>query len=165
MTATRLITLTILLCIMIFSTFMPAGLATVSGQSGQPTQLSQVNNSLMSAFQAVRSAEQKGASNESLAPLITELNEALSYEMIAEQGNYNSTAAIQSITLSNDVTMKAEALGNQAQTSSQERTTLAYLIAILLAFVSSLAIIEAGRIRRFLDRRKLLHSRIEMGGK
>jgi hypothetical protein len=141
-----------------------AGPAVVSGQPGQPNELSQVNNSLVTAFEAVRTAEQQGASNESLAPLITELNEALAYEMNAEQQG-NSTAALQSIALSNDVSTKAETIGNQAQTSAQEHTALVYLIAIVLAIGSSIVILEADRVHRFIEKRKLLKSRIEPGEK
>jgi hypothetical protein len=161
MTGLRLPLLTVLLCLTFSSTFMPAGPVIVSGQSNQPTQITQVKNSLLAAFQALQTAEQKGASNESLAPLIDELNRALAYEMIAEQGN--STAALQSITLSNDVSLKAETLGNQAQAASQDRTILAYAVAIALAFASSIIILEAGRLRRFLEKRRLLRSRIEIG--
>jgi hypothetical protein len=140
---------------------MSAGPVIVSGQSSQTDQTTQVKNSLLAAFEAVKTAEQKGASNQSLAPLINELNEALAYEMIAEQGN--STAALQSISLSNDVSIRAEALGDQAQSAAQDRTILAYVIAIALAFGSSVVILEAGRVRRFLGKRRLLKSRIELG--
>jgi hypothetical protein len=161
MTGLRLPFLALLFCLLLSSIFMPAGPIMVSGQSGPTDQITQVKNSLLTAFKAVQTAEREGASNQSLAPLISELNQALSYEMIAEQGN--STAALQSISLSNDVSMKAEALGSQAQTTSWDRAILAYLIAIALAFCSSIVILEAGRLRRFFGKRRLLKSKIELG--
>jgi hypothetical protein len=160
MTGSRLF-LILLMCLLLSSMFSSAGPATVSGQSTQICQITQVKNSLLAAYQAIQSAEQKGASNQSLAPLISELNEALANEMIAEQGN--CTAALQSISLSNDVSIKAETLGNQAQSASQDRTILAYVVAIALAFGSASAILETGRVRRLFGRRRVLKSRIQLG--
>src|SRR4029077_4729633 len=161
MTGLRLPFLAILFCLLLSSIFMPAGPIMVSGQSAPTDQITQVKNSLLTAFKAVQTPEQKGGSNQSLAPLINELNQALSYEMIAEQGN--STAALQSISLSNDVSMKAEALERQAETASQDHAILAYLIAIALAFCSAIVILEAGRVGRFFGKRRLLKSKIELG--
>src|ERR1700745_148266 len=161
MTGLRLPFLAVLFSLSLSSMFIPPGPIGVSGQSGQIDQITQVKNSLLTAFKAVQTAEQEGASNQSLAPLINELNQALSYEMIAEEGN--STAALQSISLSNDVSMKAEALGSQAETASQDHAILAYLISIALAFCSAIVILEVGRVRRFLGKRRLLKSKIELG--
>jgi hypothetical protein len=140
------------------STFMPVGPRPVSAQTNEITD---ARNGLLSAFQAVRTAEQNGASNQSLAPLINELNQALADELLAENGN--STAAFQSITLSNDVSIRAQALASQAQTGSQDRTLLAYAIAIALALGTSVIVFEVGKLQRYLGKRRILRSRIDLG--
>lgn len=122
-----------------------------------------MNSSLLAAFQSIQAAEAKGASNESLAPLVNELNQALAYEMIAEQGTGNSTAAIQSISLSNDVALRAQTIGNQAQAAYQQRVVLAYGIAFGLAVISAVIVLDFGRIRRFFGKQKIMRSKIELG--
>jgi hypothetical protein len=154
----RLLSVALLFFVLVSSMFMPVGPEPVSAQTGQ---IAEVRNSLLSAFQAVQTAEQDGASNQSLAPLVNELNQALTYELLAENGN--STAAFQSIALSNDASIKAQALASQAQTASQDRTILAYAIAIAVALGSSILALEVGRLQQFLRKRRILRSRIKLG--
>lgn len=134
--------------------------ATPIAVHGQNDQITVAKKDLLAAFQSVQLAEQQGASNESIAPLISELNSALAYEMIAEQGN--STAALQSINMSTDVSLKAQTLANQAQATSREKTILEYSIAIALAFATAVAVLGTSRLKRELDKRKLFRSRIEL---
>lgn len=139
-------------------------IALVAGPPGkvhaQNDQITQAKQDLLQAFQAVQTAEQDGASNSSLAPLITELNSALTYEMIAEQGN--STAALQSINLSTEVSLKAQDLASQAQAASRENSILAYTTAIILAFVTALVILGLSSVKQELEKRKFFRSKIEL---
>jgi hypothetical protein len=159
--SSRSLFVALLFFVLVSSMFISVRPEPVSAQTGQTSQITEVRNSLLSAFQAVRAAEQDGASNQSLAPLISELNQALGYELLAENGS--STAAFQSIELSNDVSIKAQALASQAQTASQDRTILAYAIAVALALGSSILVLEVGRLQRFLRKRRILRSRIKLG--
>lgn len=126
----------------------------------QTDQITLAKKDLTAAFQSVQIAEQDGASNASLAPLITELNSALAYEMIAEHGN--STAALQSINLSTQVSLQAQTLASQAETASRARTILDYTIAIILAVVTAAGVFAASKVKRVLDKKRLFRSKIEL---
>jgi hypothetical protein len=125
------------------------------------------------AFQAIQTAEQQGASNTDLLPLTVQLNTALQYEEAADiysrQGNATGSAlslqyALQSINISTQVSLQAQRLGNTAQTISLYRTTLSYILAVVLALLSAVAILEVSRIRRRLRQRRVLKARIDYGG-
>jgi len=137
--------------------------------SGQSTQILVAKQDLIQAFQSIRTAEQLGASKADLLPLSIQLNTALQSEEFAEilsqQGNASAaeTYAVQSINLSTQVTVRAEALGNQAKNSSSYWTILAYSIAVALALLSTVVLLEANRIVRLARRRRLLKAKIDYG--
>src|SRR6266704_5033087 len=115
-----------LACLLIASALLSSFTHPASGQS---TQILVAKQDLIQAFQSIQTAEQQGASNTDLLPLSIQLNTALQYEetaeILSEQGNANASAlalaysyASQSINLSTQVALAAEALGNEAQNSS-----------------------------------------------
>ena len=139
---------------------------------GQSTQVLVAKQDLLQAFQSIQKAEQQGASNTDLLPLSIQLNTALKYEeaaeILSEQGNANASAlalaysyASQSINLSTQVALAAEALGNEARNSSSYRTIFAYTIAIVAAVFTTIAVLEANRIWRIVGRRRLLKAKID----
>jgi len=83
--------------------------------------------------------------------------------MLSEQGNASGaySYAVQSINLSTQVAVAAEALGNEAQNASSYRTILAYIIAIVAAVFSTIAVLESNRIWRIVGRRRLLKEKID----
>jgi hypothetical protein len=135
--------------------------------SGQSTQILVAKQDLIQAFQSIQTAGQQGASNTDLLPLSIQLNTALqdeeSAEILSQQGNASAaeTYAVKSINLSTQVTVRAEALGNQAKNSSSYRTVLAYSIAVALALLSTVSVLEANRIMRIARRRRLLKAGID----
>jgi len=137
--------------------------------SGQSTQILVAKQDLIQAFQSIRTAEQQGASNADLLPLSMQLNTALQYEesaeILSQQGNVSAaeTSAVQSINLSTQVTVGAEALGSQAKNSSSYRTVLAYSIAVALALLTTVVVLETNRIMRIARRRRLLKAEIDYG--
>ena len=137
--------------------------------SAQSTQITVAKQDLIQAFESIRTAEQQGASNTDLLPLSGQLNTALQYEesaeILSQQGNASAaeTYAVQSINLSTQVTVRAEALGNQAENSSSYQTVLAYSIAVALALLSTVVVLEANRIMRIARRRRLLKAVIDYG--
>ena len=154
----------LLACLLICSTFLSIITHPASGQSAQ---ILVAKQDLLQAFQSIQKAEQQGASNTDLLPLSIQLNAALKYEeaaeVLSEQGNATGaySYAVQSISLSTQVTVAAEALGNEAQNSSSYRTILAYTIAIVAAIFSTIAVLEANRIWRIVGRRRLLKAKID----
>lgn len=163
----RLRSLGVLVCLLASSIF----LATLPPHAwAQTDELTTAKQDLVQAFQAIQTAESQGASNTDLLPLTTQLNTALQYEeaadMFSRQGNANQTVfyAVQSINISTQVSFQAQRLGNTAQTSSLYRTTLFYILAIVLALLSAVAILEVSRIRGLLRRRRALRARIDYGG-
>jgi hypothetical protein len=125
---------------------------------------------LVQALQSIQTAEQQGASNSDLLPLTAQLNTALQYEETADtfvrQGNATLAQqyAIQSINISTQVSYQAQSLGNTAQTATLYRITLSYVLAVLLALLSAVLVLETDRIRRLLRKRRLLKARIDYGG-
>jgi ABC-type phosphate/phosphonate transport system permease subunit len=123
------------------------------------------------AFQAIQTAEQQGASNTDLLPLTAQLNTALQYEEAADtyfrQGNatFSVEYSVRSIKISTQVSFQAQRLGNTAQTISLYRTALSYILAIVLALLAAVTVLEASRIRGILRRRRLLKARIDYGGR
>jgi hypothetical protein len=163
----RLQFLTIMVCLLVSSAFLIAPPQIAHAQSGE---LVTARQDLVQAFQSIQTAEQQGASNSDLLPLTAQLNTALQYEEIADmysrQGNETLSVqyAVQSISISSQVSLKAQSLGSSAQAASLYRTTLSYILAVIVALLAAIAILEAGRIRLILRRRRLLKARIDYGG-
>jgi hypothetical protein len=138
--------------------------------SAQSSDVNTAKQDLSQALQSIQTAEQKGASNSDLLPLTAQLNTALQYEesadMFAQQGNatLSQQYAIQSINISTQVSYQAQSLGNTAQTNALYRTTLFYILAVILALLTTIAVLETDRIRRSLKRRKLMKALIDYGG-
>lgn len=154
-------------CLLVSSIFLITPPHPVAAQSGE---VATARQDLVQALQAIQTAEQQGASNSDLLPLTTQLNAALQFEETADtfarQGNATLAQqyAIQSINISTQVAYQAQSLGNTAQANTLYRTTLSYVLAVLLALLSAVLILETERIRRGLRRRKLLKARIDYGG-
>jgi hypothetical protein len=139
--------------------------------TAQSSDVATARQDLVQALQAIETAEQQGASNSDLLPLTTQLNTALQYEetadIFAQQGNstLSQQYAIQSINISTRVSYLAQSLGNSAQTTGLYRTILCYILAVILALLSTVVILEVQRIRRLLRRRRLLKATIDYGGR
>jgi hypothetical protein len=139
--------------------------------AAQPSDVAAARQDLVQALQAIQTAEQQGASNSDLLPLTAQLNTALQYEetadMFAQQGNSTQSQqyALQSISISTRVSYQAQSLGNTAQTTSLYRTILSYILAVILALLSTVVILEVQRIGRLLKRRRLLKATIGYGGR
>ena len=135
----------------------------------QINEITTARTEIVKAFQAVQSAELRGASSADLQPLISLLNQALDLEENAtrEQDtdpNRASSDALQSINISNNVSYQAQNLGNNAQISTQNQSIVAYTIAVLAAALSALALMEAHKVIRFFLNRRLRHAEIEFAG-
>jgi hypothetical protein len=158
----------LLACLLVSTVFV---MAPPQAAHAQSSELITAKQDLVQAFQSLQTAEHLGASNSDLLPLTAQLNIALQYEEAADtysrQGNESLSVqyAVQSISISTQVSYKAQALGSSAQTTSLYRTTLSYTLAIVLALLASITILELGRIRLALRRRRLLKARIEYGGR
>jgi hypothetical protein len=154
-------------CLLVSSIFLITPPHTVEAQSSE---VATAKQDLVQALQAIQTAEQQGASNSDLLPLTAQLNTALQYEETADtfarQGNATLAQqyAIQSINISTQVSYQAQSLGNTAQTATLYRITLSYVLAVLLALLSAVLVLETDRIRRLLRRRRLLKARIDYGG-
>ena len=154
-------------CLLVSSIFLITLPQAVVAQSGE---VATARQDLVQALQAIQTAEQQGASNSDLLPLTTQLNAALQYEetadMFARQGNATLAQqyALQSISISTQVSYQAQTLGNTAQTATLYRTTLPYILAVVFALLSAVLVLETDRIRRLLRRRRLLKARIDYGG-
>jgi hypothetical protein len=159
--------LTLLVCLLVSSIF----LFNSPHVWAQSSELQTAREDLVQAFQSIQTAEQQGASNSDLLPLTVQLNTALQYEeaadMFSRQGNANLTVyyAVESIKISIQVSFQAQRLGNTAQTTSLYRTTLSYILAVVLALLSAVVILEVSRIRGRLRQRRLLKARIDYGGR
>jgi hypothetical protein len=154
-------------CLLVSSIFLIASPHTVVAQSSE---VATAKQDLVQALQSIQTAEQQGASNSDLLPLTAQLNTALQYEETADtfvrQGNATLAQqyAIQSINISTQVSYQAQSLGNTAQTATLYRITLSYVLAVLLALLSAVLVLETDRIRRLLRKRRLLKARIDYGG-
>src|SRR2546427_12961210 len=106
------------------------------------------------AFQSIQTAQRQGVSNSDILHLINQLNLALQYEQNAtllEAQNQTAAAdddAIQSISLSNRVSLEAQRLGSEAQSSSTRRSALVYGLALLTACFSAIPGGQAPRASR-----------------
>jgi hypothetical protein len=137
--------------------------------SAQTSLIAAAKKDIVNAFQAIQTAEQKGATNSDITPLISQLNLALQFEVNASAlESQNATAAnndaLQSINLSITVTFQAQQLGDAAQTATATRTISAYIVAVLVAVGSAVAVVESPRLRRKIRNRRLGNARIEHGG-
>ena len=162
----RIHSLALLLCVLLSSTLLLMNTDRVSAQSDHVTT---ARADLVGAFQSIQTAQRQGVSNSDILHLINQLNLALQYEQNAtllEAQNQTAAAdddAIQSISLSNRVSLEAQQLGNEAQSSSIRRSAFAYGLALLTAVFAAIAVVEAPRARRFLAKRRLRRARIEYG--
>jgi len=160
--------LAIIVCLLVSSTFLTTPLHLAKAQSSE---LVTARQDLVQAFQSIQTAEQQGASNSDLLPLTAQLNIALQYEETADvysrQGNDTLSVqyAVQSISISSQVSLKAQNLGSSAQATSLYRTTLSYILAVIVALLTALTILELGRIRIILRRRRVLKAKIDYGGR
>jgi ABC-type nitrate/sulfonate/bicarbonate transport system permease component len=139
--------------------------------SAQTSLITTAKKDIVDAFQAIQTAEQKGVTNSDIAPLISQLNLALQFEVNAStfESQNNATAAnndaLQSINLATTVTLQAQQLGDAAQTATTTRTVSAYVIAVLVAIGSAVVVVESPRFMRSIRNRRLRNARIESGGK
>lgn len=139
-----------------------------AGVHGQTSEISAARTDIVKAFQAIQTAEQRGASQTELQPLIEQLNQALALEENAtlEQStdpNQASNDALESINIADNVYSKAQDIGNLAQTNTHNQTILAYTIALVAAALSALALMQAQRITRFFQSRRLRRAIIRKG--
>lgn len=164
----RPLSLTLLACLLVTSIFL---IDLPHYASAQPSDVNTAKQDLSQALQSIQTAEQQGASNSELLSLTAQLNTALQYEetadMFARQGNatLSQQYAIQSINISTQVSYQAQSLGNTAQTTALYRTTLYYILAVILALLTAVAVLEVDRLRRGFRRRKVMKARIDYGGK
>lgn len=124
---------------------------------------------IVAAFHSIQNAQQQGASNTDLLPLINQLNVAIQEESIATTlQSQNATRANEysqlSINLSTTVSAQAQQLGNAAQRQSNQREALAYVLSIVVALIAATCFIEAPRAKEYLAKRRLRKSRIVYGG-
>jgi hypothetical protein len=135
-----------------------------SGQGGSTGELGQAKADLVRAFESVQQAEVQGATNSSLQGPVGQLNLALGYEQVAasllQQGNItgSNAYATQSITLSNQVYSETQSLGSAAKTNAQYRAMLSYGVALALALVLSLGLIEFHNIRKLFHEKWIPNS-------
>ena len=136
--------------------------------SAQTDAITTAKTDLVAAFQSIQTAQRQGASNTDLLPLINQLNLALQYEENAttlEQQDPTAAAAdaFQSINLSTNVSLQAQRLGDEAQNASTRRSAFAYGIALGVATLAALIVVEAPRARHFIKKRQFRKARIGYG--
>lgn len=138
--------------------------------SAQTNQIVTANTDIAAAFHSIQTAEQQGASNSDLLPLVNQLNTALQYEedaAIVQSQNMTlaDSYANKSIALSTTVSMEAAQLGSTAQREYFQRSVLGYSVSLLGAVIAAYAVIEAPRLKRYLVSRKIGKARIDYGGR
>ena len=137
----------------------------------QSAEITTARDDIVRAFQSIQTAEQQGASHAQLEPLIQQLNLALQLEQNAttlESQNNNATAnayALQSISISNNVSLEAQSVGSQAQSATQTQIIISYLIAITASIILAVVILEGGRLRKTFRNKRMMKSAIEYGEK
>jgi hypothetical protein len=133
----------------------------------QTPELTTARNDIARAFQSIQTAQQQGASHAQLEPLIIQLNLALQLEENAtnlEAQNDTTTASayeLQSISISNNVSLEAQSIGSQAQSASQTQTVISYLLAIISAIILSVVILEGSRLKKIFQTRRMMKTKIE----
>jgi hypothetical protein len=136
----------------------------------QTPEITTARNDIARAFQSIQTAEQQGASHAQLEPLIGQLNLALQLEENATslQGqNDNATAsayALQSISISTNVSLEAQTIGSQAQSATQAQIIISYFVAVISAIFLAIVITEGSRIKKFFHTRRIMKSKIEYRG-
>jgi hypothetical protein len=140
-------------------------LMNTAGVHGETSEISAARTDIVKAFQAIQTAEVRGASQADLQLLIDQLNLALELEENAtlEQStdpNQASSDALQSINIATNVYSAAQDIGSLAETNTRNQTVLAYSIALAAAALSGLAIMQVERIVRFLRNRQLRRAAI-----
>ncbi len=164
--ALRIHSIALLVCSLLSSMLL---LMNTDRASGQPDHITTARTNIVAAFQSIQTAQRQGVSNTDILPLINQLNLALQYEQNATmlEGQNRTAAAddnaIQSISLSNNVSLEAQRLGNEAQSSSIRRSILVYALALLTAVFAAIAVIEAPTARSFLAKRRLRRAPIVFG--
>lgn len=162
----RLLSLTLL---MLLSTSCLSLLMNTNQVSAQTDLVHTALTDIVNAFQAMHIAEQQGASNTDILPLIIILNQA---EQFAENATAlqlkNDTtgansAALQSITLSTSVQTEAQHLASDAQAASQHRDIIAYGTAIALGIIEAFIVVLVPDTARLVQRRRLRKARIVYG--
>ena len=121
---------------------------------------------IVNAFQAIHTAEQQGASNTDILPLIIILNQA---EQFAENAtalefkndaNGANSAALQSINLSSNVVAEAQQLAADAQATLQHRNLVAYGTAVVLGILAAFLVVIVPDTIVLVRRRRLRKARI-----
>src|SRR2546422_4955192 len=164
--ALRIHSVALLLCFLLSSMLLSIN---TERASAQPDHITTARTDIVAAFQSIQTAQRQGVSNSDILHLINQLNLALQYEQNAtllEAQNRTAAAddeAIQSISLSNSVSLEAQRLGSEAQSSSTRRSALVYGLALLTAVFAAIAVVEAPRARRLLAKRQLRKARIVHG--
>ena len=123
----------------------------------------------MGAFQAVQKADTLGAPGDQVAALSTQLNAALRYYNTAVElsSEGNTTGSEYYSTLSNTASTlvldKAIALQVQAESDRTSVQIVAYATAFLASILSSFLVLEYHRIPNFIQRRRLLKTKLRQG--
>ncbi len=123
----------------------------------------------MGAFQAVQKADTLGAPGDQVAALSTRLNAALRYYNTAVElsSESNTTGSEYYSTLSNTASTlvrdKAIALQGQAESDRTSVQIVAYATAFLASILSSFLVLEYHRIPNFIQRRRLLKTKLRQG--
>ncbi len=155
--------LAILLWLLIFSTLLLINADRVSAQSSLVTT---ARTDITNAYQSIRTAEQEGALNIDLLPLVNQLNRALQLEenaTLLQQKNDTKDAnnlALQSINLSTNVSSEAQQLANQAQDATQHRTIYAYTIALTIAAILAVFVVAAPEVGKLVQSKRSRKARI-----
>ena len=135
----------------------------------QTSESTTAKTDIVAAFNSIQKAQQQGASNSDLLPLINQLNLAIQDEdnaTILETQNPTQANeyAQESISLSTAVSTRAQQLGNAAQGQSTQRQALAYLLTIVIAVTAAVLIVESPRAKEYLAKRRLRKGHIVYGG-
>ena len=164
--------LALLFCILLSSIIL---LMKTEQASAQTDPITTAKTDLVAAFQSIQTAQRQGASNADLLPLIIQLNTALQYEENATiLGQQDPTkcpscpsaadaAAFLSISLSTNVSLQAQRLGDEAQSASLRRSVIAYGLALCAATIAALSVVGAPRLIRFIRKNRLRRARIVYG--
>lgn len=151
---------------MLMSTSCLSLLMNTNQASGQSDLVHTALTDIVNAFQAIHTAEQQGASNTDILPLIIILNQAQQFAENAtalELKNNTSganSAATQSITLSMNVATEAQQLAADAQAATQRRDIVAYGTAVALGIIAAFIAVVGPDAARLVKRRRLRKARI-----
>src|SRR5213592_2599580 len=159
--------LALLFCLLLSSVLLLMNTEHVSAQ----TPITTAKADLVAAFQSIQTAQRQGASNTDILPLIAQLNTALQYEenatVLGQRDPTDplvSANALQSISLSTNVSLQAQRLGDEAQSASLRRSVIAYGLALCAATIGALGVVGAPRLIRLIRKSRLRRARIVYGG-